>query len=126
MGRRRTKNPELPNGVHRVTSKGRVYYYYQPGRSTAQAKKREKLFGNPFAAAGSPDNERFWRELNRLASTTISFPPNSIKALIEHYRADDAFKRLSSRTQKVYDIHLKRFARPETWGLLPARQLTPS
>ena len=38
MGRRRKENLGLPDGVHRVRSKGRTYYYYQSGRSTARAK----------------------------------------------------------------------------------------
>jgi hypothetical protein len=66
MGRRRIKNVELPEGVHPVRSKGRIYYYYQPGRGTARALKRVKLFGDPFAPVGTAENERFWRELNHV------------------------------------------------------------
>jgi hypothetical protein len=124
MGRRRTKSPGLPEGVHRVRSKGRVYYYYRPGRGTARAADPAKLFGDPFAPVGTAENERFWRELNHIVSKATVFPPGSIKVLIDQYREDDAFKRLSPRTQKVYSLHLDRFAKQDAWGLLPARQLT--
>jgi hypothetical protein len=126
MARARTENIELPEGVHRVRSKGRVYYYYHPGRRTARAADPVKLFGDPFASVGTAENERFWRELNHVISQTITFPPGSIKVLIDQYREDDAFKkRLSLRTQEVYGLHLNRFAKQESWGLLPARLLTP-
>ena len=124
MGRRRTENPDLPKGVYPIRSKGRVYWYYQPGRGTARAAKSIRLFGDPFAPVGTAENERFWRELNQIVSQATVFPPGSIKVLIDQYREDDAFKRLSPRTQKVYSLHLNRFAKQDTWGLLPARQLT--
>ena len=125
MGRRRKENLGLPEGVHRVRSGGRCYYYYRPGRSTARAAEPIKIFGDPFAPVGTADNERFWRELNHAVSQTVVYPPGSIKVLIDLYRADDAFTKLSERTQEVYSLHLDRFAKPESWGLLPAKQLTP-
>jgi integrase len=126
MARRRKNNLELPRGVYPVSSKGRLYWYYQPGRGTAASTRRIKLFGDPYAPVGSPDNERFWRELNHIASGTIIYRSDSIKVLIDQYRADDAFTRLSTRTQTVYNLHLNRLANPLAWGKLPARQLTPS
>src|SRR5215468_5740214 len=121
MGRRRKENLGLPEGVHRVRSGGRCYYYYRPGRGTARAAERIKIFGDPFAAVGTPDNERFWRELNHAVSKTVVYPPGSIKVLIDLYRDDDAFTSLSPRTQEVYGLHLDRFERPDAWGLLPAK-----
>jgi hypothetical protein len=73
MGRRRTKSLGLPEGVHRVRSKGRVYYYYRPGRGTARAADPAKLFGDPFAPVGTAENERFWRELNHIVSKSYRF-----------------------------------------------------
>jgi hypothetical protein len=125
MGRRRKENLELPDGVHRVRSKGRYYYYYQPGRSTTHAAERVRISGDPFAPVGTPENECFWRELNHAVSKTVVYPPGSIKVLIDFYRDDDAFTSLAPRTQEVYGLHLDRFAKPDAWGLLPAKQLTP-
>lgn len=124
MGRRRTKSLGLPKGVHSVRSKGRQYYYYHPGRGTTRAAKRIKIFGDPFAPIGTFENERFWRELNHVVAQTIVFPPGSLKILLDQYYSDDAFRRLSTRTQTVYKLHLDRLTKPDVWGLLPARQLT--
>ena len=124
MGRRRTRNLALPDGVHPVRSKGRVYYYYQPGRGTPRAAKPVRIFGDPNVSVGTPENERFWRELNHIVSQTIVYPSGSIKTLVDQYREDDAFKRLSPRTQKVYSLHLNRLAKPNVWGILPAKRLT--
>jgi hypothetical protein len=125
MGRRRKENLGLPEGVHRVRAKGRSYYYYCPGRGTARAGEPIKIFDDPFAPIGTPDNERFWRELNHGVSKAVVYPPGSIKVLVDLFRNDDAFKSLSPRTQEVYGLHLDRFAKPDAWGLLPAKQLTP-
>jgi hypothetical protein len=84
-----------------------------------------RIYGNPFAEVGTPENERFWRELNAEIAKTVVYPAGCIKLLIDHYRADDAFTSLAERTQEVYSIHLDRLGKPEAWGLLPAKQLTP-
>ena len=112
MGRRRKNNLELPKGVYPVPSKGRVYWYYQPGRGTTRAAKRIRIFGDPTAPVGTPKNEQFWRELNHVVSQTIVYPVGSIKTLIDQYREDEAFKRLSPRTQTVYNLHLNRLPNP--------------
>src|ERR1700691_6076330 len=124
MGRRRTENLELPEGVHRVRSRERVYFYYRPGRGTPRAADPIKIFGDPFARPGTAENERFWRELNQIVAQAVVYPTGSIKILVDQYRDDDAFKRLAPRTQEVYSLHLNRFAKPDTWGMLPAKQLT--
>jgi hypothetical protein len=125
MGRRRTEKIGPPEGVHRVRSKGRAYYYWHPGRGTGRAGERIKIHGDPFAAVGSADNERFWRELNATLSQTTVYPTGCLKRLVDQYRADDSFTSLAEHTRKVYGLHLDRFAKPEAWGLLPAKQLTP-
>jgi len=95
------------------------------GRSTAHAIERVRISGDPFAPVGTPENECFWRELNHAVSKTVVYPAGSIKVLIDQYRDDDAYKSLAPRTQEVYDLHLNRLAKPEAWGMLPAKQLTP-
>jgi hypothetical protein len=125
MARRRKNRLALPKGVYPVRAKGRLYWYYQPGRGTAGAARRIRIFGDPSAPIGTPENERFWRELNHICSQVTVYPAGSIKILIDQYRQDDAFKRLSPRTQIVYNLHLNRFCKPDVWGMLPARQLSP-
>jgi hypothetical protein len=87
MGRRRTKSLGLPKGVHQVRSKGRTYYYYRPGRGTSRATKPIKIFGDPVASIGTPDNERFWRELNHIVSQTVVFPSGSVRLLLTNIGA---------------------------------------
>jgi hypothetical protein len=74
MARRRKNNLELPRGAYPVRSKGRLYWYYQPGRGTAVAARRIRIFGDPSALVGTPENERFWRELNHVVSQVIVYP----------------------------------------------------
>jgi hypothetical protein len=101
MGHRRKENLGLPDGVLRVRSKGRTYYYYRPGRGTARAAEPIKIFGDPFAPVGTTENERFWRELNHAVSQTVVYAPGSIKVLIDLYRDDDAFTSLWCRPKKT-------------------------
>lgn len=49
----------VPRGVQRVVSRGKVYYYWQPGKGTPSASARIRLPGSPGDAA-------FWDAL-RLA-----------------------------------------------------------
>lgn len=49
----------LPKGVHKVTSRGREYFYFQEGRNTADAKPRVKLPSDPH----SPE---FWQAIRAL------------------------------------------------------------
>jgi hypothetical protein len=41
------------------------------------------------------------------------------------YRASDEFKRLSEGTQSNYEVTMRRFEHPETWGLVAVRDLMP-
>lgn len=115
----------LPEGVERSVVRkknGRVYvyYYWNPGRGTARQGERIKL----------PDADRnpiaFWSEVERRrASAPTIFPAGSIGDLVERYRDSSEFKSLSTSTQSSYGVSLNRFKRPDTWGLLPIRDLTP-
>jgi integrase len=54
----------LPKGVHRVVSRGREYYYWQPGRNTTAPGKRIKLPND----AQSPE---FWQAIQRLKGVQL-------------------------------------------------------
>lgn len=128
MGRRRVADIVLPEHVHRVKAAGgRVYFYYQVGRGKKDPKLRGArlaIAGNPYAPAGSPENVRFWAEIQNIVATNVAYPTGSIGALIDLYYADDAFTTLSARSQIVYALHLNRFKNPGFWGLLPVDALT--
>jgi hypothetical protein len=128
MGRRRVRKIALPEHVHWVKAGGRSYFYYQEGRGRKNREERGarlKIAGNPFAPAGTPDNARFWAELNQIVATRIDYPAKSIGALVNRYRSDDAYLRLEQATRECYDVHLNRFQKPEAWGLLETTRLTP-
>jgi len=125
MGRRRRDKVSLPKGVHVVPSGGKVYLYYQAHRATGKQGPRHKLYGNPFARAGTPENARFWREVNRIIAGQVIYPPSSIGELVNRYRDDDAYLSLEASTREVYDVQLNRFQKPEAWGFLGVDDLTP-
>jgi hypothetical protein len=128
MGRRRVRKMALPEHVHCVKAGGRSYFYYQEGRGRKNREERGarlRIAGNPFAPAGTPDNARFWAELNQIVATRIVYPAKSIGALVNRYRSDDAYLRLEQATRECYDVHLNRFQKPEAWGLLETTRLTP-
>jgi hypothetical protein len=125
MGRRRKDKVDLPAGVHVVPSGGKVYLYYQAHRGTDKRGERHKLCGNPFAPAGTSENARFWRELNRIVAGEVIYPPRSIGDLVNRYRDDDAYLSLEDSTREVYDVQLKRFQRPDAWGFLCVDDLSP-
>lgn len=51
----------LPKGVHRVKSRGRDYFYFQPGRGTTSSGERIRL-------PDDPQSPEFWAEINRLTN----------------------------------------------------------
>lgn len=57
---------QLPKGVHRVRSRGRDYFYYQPGRGTPAAGERLKL-------PDDPQSPEFWAAIQR-AKGPVSEP----------------------------------------------------
>ena len=54
----------LPKGVHRVVSRGREYFYWQPGRNTASPGERVKL-------PSDPQSPEFWAMLAQLQGAPI-------------------------------------------------------
>jgi hypothetical protein len=111
MGRRRKSGVKLPEGVERTRSKGRTYYYWNPGRGTAREGDRIKLPNadtNPVA---------FWKELELYVkpekAATVA---GSVGHLMQRYRDSEDFKTLSESTQGSYGLHLGRFQ--IAWGAL--------
>jgi hypothetical protein len=107
----------LPEGVERTAAKGRVYYYWNPGRGTVRQGKRMSL----------PDPQshpiQFKRELARLRGPVeVNYPAGSVGDLVQRYKASGDFTGNAPSTKASYSIHLRRFQ--EAWGLLPAAGLT--
>lgn len=110
---------DLPKGVERVVSRGKPYYYWNPGRGTRKAGQRTRL----------ADPERyprvFFAEVDELARQELVYPAGSVGALIKRYRDSGDFKGLADKTRQTYGVHLRRFEAPEAWGFLQARDLAP-
>lgn len=111
----------LPEGVEKVTARGRAYYYWNPGRGTAREGDRLRLPNADTQPAA------FWREVERRQQAMpVANPIGSVSDLVSRYRASEDFVGLAEKTQSTYGVHLDRFARHDAWGLLSARDLTPA
>lgn len=101
----------LPEGVHRVISKGRIYYYWSPNRGTGREGERIRLPNadvNPIA---------FAREIELLQRAAEPVPADGTVAyLTRKYRDSEDFKSLSASTRTSYSLHLDRLDR--VWGPL--------
>lgn len=115
----------LPEGVEKsvkVKPNGKTYtyYYWNPGRGTKRQADRVKL-PNP-----EKNLTAFSKAVDRLKlATPTAFPPGSIGDLIARYRDSDEFKKNADGTQTNYEVHMRRFEDPETWGLVPVSDLSP-
>ncbi|BBD37017.1 integrase [Aminobacter sp. Y103A] len=107
MARPRKHGAELPPHVHRVTAKGKTYFFYQPFRGTPREGARVPL---------PQDNQsvEFWDKLRQLAGTVPGYT-GTLAAMIDAYLAspefippDDGVKRkvLSESTRYTYKLHL--------------------
>ncbi|WP_313349957.1 integrase [Paracoccus sp. (in: a-proteobacteria)] len=107
----------LPRGVHRVKSRGRIYFYYQTGRGTAEAGPRIRL-------PDDPRTPEFWATIRRLEG--IPERTDTIGALIDAYIA--AWPGLRRKIAPSTQAHYRRYLAfvKEVWGDLPAADLKPA
>jgi integrase len=104
--------------VHRVTARGREYFYFQPGRGTVSAGDRLRLPNDPH----SPE---FWTALRQAQGIVGSVATDTVDAMIDAFIAawPTLPKKLAPETQRLYLRSLKQ-AR-QLWGKLPAKGLQP-
>lgn len=122
MGRPKSVNTFLPNGVHRIVkSNGKTYYYFQLARGTQAETKRIPLGTDPL----HPD---FWRKLgaaqdgNAYGGSVPAKPKESWAEMIAEYRVSPDWDRLRVRTQKDYASYLNTLL--EICGERSVRDLT--
>jgi integrase len=112
------KSIELPNGVHKVISRARVYYYYQSGRGTRRQGQRIRLPSDPH----SPE---FWTALRQAQGIVGPVATDTVNALIDAYIASwpTLPNRLTESTQYQYKrwLAIARYA----WGELRYDGLRP-
>lgn len=111
---------ELPKGVFRVRARGRTYWYYQPGRGTAQAGERIRIRGEHER---DPEFLRHLAELSGRAEPAPEVRRGSFAALIKAYTAGPDYAALKPRTRIEYDRHLATI--DGLWGDMPVRGLRP-
>jgi integrase len=100
----------LPKHVHRVRAKGKEYFYFQPGRSTANEGGRVRL-------PGLPTDPEFWAKLKELAGDVPAEPQprrDTFSALIGEYRASPEFQNKAAATQRDYGRYLAIIE--QAWG----------
>lgn len=108
---------DLPAGVHKVISRAREYFYYQPGRNTPFAGERIRLPNDPH----SPE---FWQAIRQAHGVTGAIPTHTVNALIDAYETWEGFGLLAAGSQYRYKRMLK-IAR-NAWGNLASDGLRPT
>lgn len=99
---RRSRAAPLPPHVHRVTSRGRSYYYYQPGRSTDVEAIRIRI-------DGEPSEETWWAQYRALSGTPE--PPrrtDTVADLIAAWQASHEWARLAPSTRTNWALACRR------------------
>lgn len=107
---------DLPKAVHKVISRGREYFYFQPGRGTDAAGPRIRLPNDPH----SPE---FWVAIRQAQGVTGAVRTDTVNALIDSYLAWEGFALLAPGTQYRYRRMLD-IAR-QAWGELASDGLRP-
>src|SRR6266576_3557154 len=106
----------LPKGVHKVTSRGHEYYYFQAGRGTTAPGPRIKIDHDPQ----SPE---FWAALSEAQGKSKLPQINTVSFVIDRYLAITA-----STVEKITLYHYRRSLdiAKRAWGDLPIEGLRPS
>jgi len=118
MPRRKGKGTiSLPKNVHKVTSRGKLYFYFQMGRGSANPGPRISLPRDPH----SPE---FWSAIQQACGGVVSLPADTFNAVLDewlmHLRVSGD---VTSSTVTFYEQSLQ-VARA-AWGSLSPRGLKP-
>ncbi|WP_156330240.1 tyrosine-type recombinase/integrase [Bosea vaviloviae] len=107
----------LPKGVHRVVSRGREYFYFQPGRGTDHAGERIPLPNDPHAP-------EFWNAIRQAQGMMGAVPVDTIGAVLDGYL--EFIKSSGQITAGTIDQYQRSLKLARTaWGNLPAKGLRP-
>ena len=106
----------LPKGVHKVTSRGHEYYYFQAGRGTTAPGPRIKINYDP-------QTPEFWRALREAQGISQVAPSDTVSAAVDGY-LDTAAKSVGEETLYNYGRSLQ-IAR-DAWGPLPIAGVRPA
>lgn len=105
---------DLPKGVTRVVSRGREYWYYQPGRGTKSEGKRERI-------PGYPEREEFWAAIRRIRNNQ----PASRRTLADAVRDwVPTLEKKAPSTKRLYVRHVYQLS--EVLGEVPIEEVEPA
>jgi integrase len=113
---RRRATVELPNGVHRVVSRGKEYFYFQKGRGTKDAGPRTGLPNDPHSPA-------FWKAVREAQGHSGVEVVGTVNAAIDGY-LESAASTVGEETLYNYGRSLS-IARA-AWGPLPIAGVRPA
>ena len=71
---------DLPKAVHKIISRGREYFYFQPGRGT-------KFPGERIRLPDDPHTPEFWVAIRQAQGATAGARVDTFNALIDSYLA---------------------------------------
>lgn len=108
---------ELPEGVHRVVSRGREYLYWRPGRGT-------KAAGPSVRLPDDPQSPAFWVAIREAQGNVMGAAVVTLNDVIDRYLISPKFAGLSDGTKAIYRRELK-VARAG-FGKMAAESLRPS
>lgn len=90
---------ELPKGVQRVVTRGKVYFYWHPGRGTEHAGKR-------IALPSDPTTPEFWNALRQAQGIAGLVAVKTVGAVIDLFLVSKAFPKHPG-TAGMYDRGLR-------------------
>lgn len=107
---------ELPKGVHKVTSRGHEYYYFQAGRGTTAPGPRIRIDYDP-------QTPEFWAALQEAQGKSSLPTINTVGFVIDQFLAVTA-----ATVEKITLYHYRRSLdlAKRAWGDLPIDGIRPS
>jgi len=116
--RRKGLDVRLPPNVNKVASKGKVYFYYQPGRGTDSAAASVPLGSDPTQVW-----ER-WRAATAAPAPAVA-PGKTFKDMVEAWKTSNEWvKGYSAATQRDYTFYVDKMTL--AWGKLAADAVAPA
>lgn len=106
----------LPKGVHKVTSRGREYYYFQAGRGTTAPGPRVKINYDP-------QTPEFWAALMEAQGKSKLPQINTVSLVVDQYLAATA---PTVETITLYHYRRSLDIAKRAWGDLPIEGIRPA
>ena len=98
--RKRAGVVNLPQGVHKVISRGREYFYWHPGRGTAAAS------GKGVRLPDDPQTPEFWVALRAAQSFEAEPAAITFGAVLDEYLVSQKFRNLGHGTKICYKTQI--------------------